>query len=118
MALVLLSAVPVAAGIAAWTVAGIGIGLAYAPISLLMLAQTPPGREGWASASLDLMDTLGKAIGIGIGGAAVAGAIRTSRPVETGVAIAFAMAAAPAAAGLAVIRALPARPPGAGPAGQ
>jgi MFS family permease len=114
MALVLLPAVPVAAGIAAWTAAGIGMGLAYAPISLLMLAQAPPGREGWASASLNLMDVLGTAIGIGIGGAAVAGAVRTGRPVAAGVAIAFAVAMAAAVAGLAVTRALPARPAAAG----
>src|SRR5580693_1413145 len=62
MALVLLPSVPVAAGIAAWTAAGFGIGLAYAPISLLMLQEAPPGREGWASASLSLTDTLGTAV--------------------------------------------------------
>jgi MFS family permease len=115
MALILLPAVPAAAGIAAWTVAGTGMGLAYAPISLLMLAQAPPGREGWASASLNLMDVLGTAIGIGIGGAAVADVVRTGRPVAAGVAIAFAAAAVVAVAGLAVTRRLPARPSGEGP---
>jgi len=113
MALVLLPAVPVAAGIAAWTAAGTGMGLAYAPISLLMLAQAPPGREGWASASLNLTDVLGTAIGIGVGGAAVADAVRTGRPVAAGVAVAFAAAAAATLAGLAVTRRLPARPTGA-----
>jgi MFS family permease len=110
MALVLLPGVPVAVGVAAWTVAGTGMGLSYAPISLLMLAQAPPGREGWASASLNLMDVLGTAIGIGIGGAAVADVVRTGRPVAIGVAIAFGCAAAVALAGLAVTRRLPARP--------
>jgi MFS family permease len=117
MALVLLPAVPVAAGIAAWTAAGTGMGLAYAPISLLMLAQAPPGREGWASASLNLTDVLGTAIGIGVGGAAVADAVRTGRPVAAGVAIAFAAAAAAALAGLAITRRLPARPAGGDPPG-
>jgi hypothetical protein len=115
--LVLLPAVPVAAGIAAWTAAGTGMGLAYAPISLLMLAQAPPGREGWASASLNLTDVLGTAIGIGVGGAAVADAVRTGRPVAAGVAIAFAAAAAAALAGLAITRRLPARPAGGAPPG-
>ena len=64
--------VPVAVGLAAWTVAGLGMGLAYAPTSLMMLREAPPGREGWASASLNLADVLGTAIGIGVGGAAVA----------------------------------------------
>src|SRR5262249_10305302 len=71
MVLVLQPAVPVAEGLAAWTVAGLGMGLAYAPISLMMLQKAPPGREGWASASLNLADVLGTAIGIGVGGAAV-----------------------------------------------
>ena len=116
MALVLLPRVSVVVGVVAWTVAGLGMGLAYAPISLLMLAQAPPGREGWASASLNLMDVLGTAIGIGIGGAAVADVVRTGRPVADGVAIAFGCAAAVAVAGLAITRRLPARLAGAGPA--
>jgi MFS family permease len=111
MALVLSPAVPVAVGVAAWTVAGLGMGLAYAPISVLMLREAPPGREGWASASLNLADVLGTAIGIGIGGAAVAAVVRGGRPVADGVAIAFAVSAVVAAAGLAVTRRLPATLP-------
>jgi hypothetical protein len=60
------------------------------------------------------MDTLGTAIGIGIGGAAVADAVRGGHPVADGVAIAFACAAVVAVAGLAVSRRLPARVPGRG----
>jgi len=108
MALVLSPSVPVAVGLAAWTVAGTGMGLAYAPISLMMLREAPAGREGWASASLNLADVLGTAIGIGVGGAAVAAAVRTGAPVAAGVAIAFGAAAAVAVAGLAVTRRLPA----------
>src|SRR5207248_1596970 len=74
MVLVLQPAVPVAAGLAAWTVAGLGMGLAYAPLSLMMLQKALPGQEGQASASLNLADVLGTAIGIGVGGAAVAAA--------------------------------------------
>ena len=98
------------------------MGLAYAPISLLMLAQAPPGREGWASASLNLTDVLGTAIGIGVGGAAVAAAVRTGRPVAAGVAIAFAAArrGRPSAwPALAITRRLPARRrDGGAPAGR
>jgi hypothetical protein len=74
MVLMLQPAVPVAEGLAAWTVAGLGMGLAYAPLSLMMLREAPPGQEGRASASLNLADVLGTAIGIGVGGAAVAAA--------------------------------------------
>src|SRR5215469_15349655 len=92
MVLVLQPAVPVAEGLAAWTVAGLGMGLAYSPISLMMLQKAPPGREGWASASLNLADVLGTAIGIGVGGAAVAAS--AGRNLHEGLAVAFAIAAA------------------------
>lgn len=94
MALVLSPAVPVELGIGAWTVAGFGIGLAYAPITLLMLRESPQGREGWASASLNLADVLGTAIGIGLGGAAVTAATAHGWPLAAGVGIAFVLAGA------------------------
>jgi predicted MFS family arabinose efflux permease len=107
MSLVLLPATPVYAGIAAWTVAGFGIGLAYAPISLLMLREAPAGREGWASASLSLADVLGTAMGIGAGGAAVTAATAHGWPLAAGVGIAFAIAAAGAMLLVATSRRLP-----------
>jgi MFS family permease len=110
MILVLQPGVPVAVGLAAWTVAGLGMGLAYAPISLLMLREAPPGREGWASASLNLADVLGTAIGVGVGGAAVTAA--TGSSLYLGVTAAFAIAAAAGIAALAVTRRLPAGPTG------
>jgi MFS family permease len=94
MAVALLPAVPVYTALAAWTVAGFGMGLAYAPITLLMLRQAPAGREGWASASLSLADVLGTALGIGAGGAAVAAATARGWPLAAGVGVAFAIAAA------------------------
>ena len=103
MASVLRADVPVGAAIAAWAVAGLGMGIAYAPLSLMMLRVAPPGREGWASASLNLSDVLGIAIGVGLGGAAVAAADE----IATGVAVAFALAAASAISGLALSGRLP-----------
>jgi MFS family permease len=108
IALVLLPAVPVYTAIPAWTIAGFGMGLAYAPISLLMLREAPPGREGWASASLSLADVLGTALGIGVGGAAVAAATAHGWPLATGVGAAFAAAALAALALAVVSRRLPA----------
>jgi MFS family permease len=113
MVLLLQPGVPVAEGIAAWTVAGLGMGLAYAPISLMMLKQAPPGQEGRTSASLNLADVLGTAIGIGVGGAAVAA--ETGRDLRAGVAAAFIIAAAMGLVLLAVTRRLPAGPVSAPP---
>jgi len=106
MAVVLWPSVPVAVGVAAWTVAGLGMGLGYAPLSLLMLREAPPGREGWASGALTLSDTLGTALGIGVGGTAVAAAAS----LRSGVLIAFALAAGVGLASLAVTRRLPPGP--------
>jgi MFS family permease len=107
MALVLLPATPVGVGIAAWTVAGFGIGMSYAPISLLMLREAPMGREGWTSASLSLADVLGTALGIGAGGASVAAATERGWPLATGVGIAFAISGAGALSLAAASRRLP-----------
>jgi hypothetical protein len=108
MILVLQPGVPVTVGLVAWSVAGLGMGLAYAPLSLMMLREAPPGREGRASASLNLADVLGTAIGIGVGGAAVAAG--AGRDLRLGIAAAFAIAAAVAAVALALTRRLPAGP--------
>jgi MFS family permease len=106
MVLVLQPRVPVAVGLVAWTVAGLGMGLAYAPLSLMMLREAPPGREGRTSASLNLADVLGTALGIGVGGAAVAAG--AGRDLPLGITAAFAASAAVGVVALAVTRRLPA----------
>jgi MFS family permease len=107
MVLVLRPGVPVAEGLAAWTVAGLGMGLACAPTTLMMLRAAPPGREGWASASLSLADVLGTAMGIGVGGAAVAATASTGRALAGGITICFGIAAVAAVVALAVSYRLP-----------
>jgi MFS family permease len=107
MALQLHGGVPVAEAFVAWSVAGLGMGLSYAPLSLMMLHAAPSGREGWASASLNLADVLGVALGVGIGGAAVAAVARGKWPVSTGVSIAFGVAALAAIVALALAQRLP-----------
>jgi MFS family permease len=105
MTLVLEPGVPVAVGLAAWTVAGLGMGLAYAPLTLLVLRLAPPGREGRASASLNLADVLGTALGIGAGGAAVAAGVGTN--LAMGVRAAFVITAVAGAFSLVLTRRLP-----------
>jgi len=105
---VLISAVPVAVAIAAWTIAGLGMGMAYAPTTLVMLGEAPPGREGWASASLNLADVLGSAIGIGLGGAAIGATMRFGWPLPAGLATAFGITVAAGIAALAISGRLPA----------
>lgn len=111
--LMLSAQVPVAEGIAAWTVAGFGMGMAYSPITLLVLKAAPAGREGWASAALNLADVLGSALGIGLGGAAISAAVSLGWSLAAGVAIAFTLTILAGATGLAISRQLPAGPTGA-----
>ena len=66
------TSVPLSMFAVAWGVGGFGIGLAYAPLSLVVLGGAEKGSEGRASSALQLSDVLGCAIGIGVGGALVA----------------------------------------------
>jgi MFS family permease len=106
-AVALIDGVPVAVAFIGWASGGLGIGLAYAPISLTVLTLADPGREGAATSSLQVTEQLGVSIGIGVGGAAVAaGAARDWDPA-TGIAIAWGISAVVAVAGMAIARRLP-----------
>lgn len=109
MLAVLVPGVPVPLAFLAWSIAGLGMGLAYAPISLMMLREAPSGREGWASASLNLSDVLGSSLGAGLGGAAIAVASTQGWSLPTGLAVAFALPTVMAGAALVVSGRLPVR---------
>jgi MFS family permease len=100
-ALVLVDAVPFVVGGAGWAVAGLGMGLSYSGLSLIVLAAAAPGREGSASAAIQLSDVLGMALGTGLGGAAVAFGASSGASPRGGVAVAFGLALL--AGGLAVV---------------
>ena len=105
--LALWDAVPLAVFVGAWTVAGFGIGMAYSPISLVVLSEAPTGQEGAASAAMQLTDLLGVALGTGAGGAAVGLGDVLGWAPEVGIGIAWVVAAAAAVLGIAVGRRLP-----------
>jgi hypothetical protein len=101
MVLALRSGAGVGMAVASWTVAGLGMGLAYAPTSLMMLRETPEGREGWAAPSLNLSDVLGTALGTGLAGAALV--VGTHQGLSTRGALTWAFAVAGAGAVLALL---------------
>lgn len=101
-ALVLVPTAPVVIGLAAWTVAGFGMGIAYAPLSLTVLREAEPGAVGAAASGLQLSDVLGIALGTGVGGALVAIGARAGLDPWVGLLGAFAVGAAVGLAGLAV----------------
>jgi len=103
---------PAWASLPAWGLAGLGMGLAYSPLSVSTLGSAAPGREGQATASLQLCDTLGVSIGTGAGGALIALADGRGWASSTGVALAFALGVAVAAVGVVAAGRLPAAVPG------
>ena len=103
-------AVPVAVAVAGWGVSGFGIGLAYSPISVLVLRHAPPGRQGSATAAMQLTDNLGVALGAGMGGALVAAGDAAGWHPATGIAGAFALAGAVGLVAAVVTRRLPDQP--------
>ncbi len=110
--------VPVLVGVAAWTVAGLGMGLAYAPLSLTVLREAPPETQGAATAGLQLSDVLGTSLGAGIGGALVAFGHREGYEAWVGLGLAFAVGVVVAAIGFSLAgRVSGAAHPGRVPAG-
>lgn len=64
----LIADVPIEMGPLMWGIAGFGMGVAYPTATLVALGSAPPGREGEASAAMQLGNVLGMACGTGIGG--------------------------------------------------
>ncbi len=108
--LVLLPAAPLLVAALGWGVAGLGMGLAYSMLALLMLESAPPGEEGTSSAALQLMFTLGTAFGAGVGGAVVALADAGTLALPSALGIVNAMMLVVAAAAVLVALRVPARP--------
>ncbi|MGH2587007.1 MAG: MFS transporter, partial [Dehalococcoidia bacterium] len=98
--------VPVLVASAGWAVGGLGMGLAYPTISLLVLAQAPSGQEGNVAGSLRMAELLSVAVGAGLGGAAIALGHRMSWAEHTGLGVAFALALAVALLGCVASRRL------------
>jgi MFS family permease len=89
-----------------WLLGGLGIGIAYASISLAVLRQAPEGQEGSTAASMQLSETLGIAFGAGLGGVAVAAAAAAGWPIQVGLGAALALAAAAGGVGAVASRRL------------
>jgi MFS family permease len=110
--LAVLGPVPIPLAVAVWSVAGFGIGLAYSPISVTVLGLASAGREGEASASVQLCDVLGTALGTGAAGALVALGDAQGWATRDALELAFALMALVAIGGALAARRLPTVLPG------
>jgi MFS family permease len=77
-------ALPVELVFAAWGVSGLGMGLCYPATTLTALGLAPSGQEGFASASLQVAETVGIATGTGAAGALVAMTVRMQHAISDG----------------------------------
>ncbi|GLW05048.1 MFS transporter [Microtetraspora sp. NBRC 13810] len=55
----------------AWVIAGLGMGAGITSVNVTMLSQSPPQEQGANSAALQVSETLGSSLTIGIGGALI-----------------------------------------------
>jgi MFS family permease len=85
-----------------WMVAGVGMGIAYPTVYLVTMHRAGEGAEGTTVALLLLIDTLGAAMGTGLGGAAVAISESLNASLVAGLTGAFALALAAAVALFAI----------------
>ncbi len=107
-----LGALPLGPSVGAWSIAGLGMGLAYAPLSVTVLGLAEPGREGSASSSIQLTDVLGIALGTGLGGAFVALGEAQGWATRSALELAFPITLAVALLGVLAARRLPTTLPG------
>jgi MFS family permease len=94
--------VPWLVAIPAFGIAGLGMGLAYSPLALIVLREAASATQGAATSALSLTDSLGTALGTGVTGAIVAASVRTTGASATGLAVAFTLAIAVGLGGLAL----------------
>ena len=92
LALVVDPRVPWLWSIPTFGIAGLGMGLAYSPLALIVLRESARETQGASTSSLSLLDSLGTALGTGTAGALVAASVRSDGTPAAGLTAAFAMA--------------------------
>ncbi|WP_225755072.1 MFS transporter [Actinotalea sp. Marseille-Q4924] len=95
-----LPAVPVAASLAGWALAGLGMGLTYPTLSVLTLRLSPPAEQGANSSALQVMESLTIAVVLALSGPLFVALL--ARDTTTAFVTAFAVAGSFAVAGLLV----------------
>jgi MFS family permease len=102
---------PVGLAVLAWAIAGFGIGIAYAPQAVTVLASAKPGEEGKASAAIQLSDAVGIALGTGVAGGIISLGDARGWPVDASVTWVFVLALAGAVGGFLATARMPKRVP-------
>jgi MFS family permease len=95
----------------AWAVAGGGMGLAYATTTLVVVSAAGPGRQGGPVAAMQVLITLGIAVGAGLGGAALAWSVALGHGKAPGLRLFDSAVVVVAVVGAALTLTVPARVP-------
>jgi MFS family permease len=82
---VLIPAIPVVVALLAWGVAGLGMGLAYSTLSLVVLETASADQQGSASASMELSSVLGSALSTGLGGVIIGLVVMAGGSTRSGI---------------------------------
>jgi MFS family permease len=106
-----LTSLPIIVPYIGWTLAGLGMGVAFPTIPLAAMSQASAGAEAGQLSSILLTDTLGAGLGTGLGGACIAIADATGSQLRAGIAGAFAIGFAAALLLIAIARRLPVSAP-------
>jgi MFS family permease len=103
----LLAATPVTVVFVGWGLAGIGMGIAFPTIPLSVMREASEESQAGELSSTLLMDTLGVAVGAGVGGGCIALSRALDAGIRPGIAGAYAIGLAAAIALLLVVRRIP-----------
>ena len=106
MLLVLRPEVTWLVAVPAFGIAGLGMGLAYSPLALIVLREAAIETQGAATSALSLTDSVGTALGTGITGAIVAASVRSTGEPALGLAVGFLVAVGVGLVGLGLTRRL------------
>jgi MFS family permease len=113
---ILSPALPAAASVLAWALAGLGIGIAYPTATLAILEAAPAGREGEVSATMQIANALAIALGTGLGGDLIARVAQDGRSPALGIGLVDLAALVACALALVAVRGVsepkPTHPPG------
>lgn len=96
--------------IAIWTFSGLGIGLAFTTFTLSTLEHADPAEQGAASSALQIANSIGSAVGPGVGGIFIGTAV-SSTPDPGAIVAHCVLMTCVALLGLAAARRIPRRPP-------
>ncbi|MFJ2767058.1 MFS transporter [Streptomyces sp. NPDC087300] len=97
---ILVDATPALTAVAGWAIGGAGMGVAFNAATTDAMEQAPADRQGEASGSMQLAQTLAVAVLSGLGGAAVALSDAYGSSVSTALTATFTLTGALAAAGV------------------